>query len=482
MYADQECFVVDNNYISTVLRQIKDKNAKKLIEQELAAHIDDKTEYFKELGYDEESARQMAVEAMGDPDDTAIPLASLHDVKWYKKLEIYLGLCFAVSVIIVLRFFPYNFSYAHSTSDIVHYVTVDFISFIFFVSAFLLIRLSRIKRNELLVSLVTVTQLIGSVTAAIFTPTAYCIAKLFSSEHYVDFSEYVHNVFSYSYPKYDGTTTVIITVLPILFTLILTLYGTAVLFKIYFDRHGKSNLKHTKILRIFETVTSCVLALVFIIMTAGTAVAVSNFDELKNENMNIRKQMADFVITLDTDGEDFDGCFEKLSVMCEENDIPLNTQSTDPSVGNVYIANKQNTIIMTVNDIGSGFSITYARTDFATPYLPMCKSMLMKESDFDKYVGKCTLTKDVSMLYSYVNNFSLSDAGNQYTLENFIDDGFYYNAACINKYDDMIYFTFMINDSDDFRSVDMVFADNILDEIRFYNYNEIRFYNYNTQE
>lgn len=59
------------DYINEILEQIDSKQVQAEIEKELSAHIDDREEYYREIGYDSETAAQKAVERMGSPEAAA---------------------------------------------------------------------------------------------------------------------------------------------------------------------------------------------------------------------------------------------------------------------------------------------------------------------------------------------------------------------------------------------------------------------------
>ena len=53
-----------NSYLEKVENYIKNKSAKKQILSELEAHIEDKTDYYLDIGYEREEAEQKALEEM----------------------------------------------------------------------------------------------------------------------------------------------------------------------------------------------------------------------------------------------------------------------------------------------------------------------------------------------------------------------------------------------------------------------------------
>lgn len=80
-----------NDYINSVLEQIDDKTLRREIRKELSAHIDDREEYFKDCGYDDETAERMAVERMGPPKDAADGFSKVHN-KAHKIISVIFAL------------------------------------------------------------------------------------------------------------------------------------------------------------------------------------------------------------------------------------------------------------------------------------------------------------------------------------------------------------------------------------------------------
>lgn len=87
-------------YINTIIQQIHDKTARAEIELELMSHIDDREEYYREIGYDSDTAAEMAIERMGSPELAAEGLAKIH--KKYRKAPAVIA---AVNGIIVILLF-----------------------------------------------------------------------------------------------------------------------------------------------------------------------------------------------------------------------------------------------------------------------------------------------------------------------------------------------------------------------------------------
>ena len=65
-------------YITYALSQIDDDTVWCEIEKELSAHIDDREQYYREIGYDDETAAQKAMEHMGSPEAAADGFSKVH--------------------------------------------------------------------------------------------------------------------------------------------------------------------------------------------------------------------------------------------------------------------------------------------------------------------------------------------------------------------------------------------------------------------
>lgn len=86
-------------YLNRVAEKISNKKIKSEIVYELDVHIDERAQFYKEIGYTEEEAFEKAVEQMGDPDTAGISLARLHPKG---KIAITILLLFLLFTMIVL--------------------------------------------------------------------------------------------------------------------------------------------------------------------------------------------------------------------------------------------------------------------------------------------------------------------------------------------------------------------------------------------
>lgn len=66
------------DYINRVVVPISDEAVKLETAREIRAHLDERIEFYKEIGYDDETAEEKAVEDMGDPEPVGASLSRLH--------------------------------------------------------------------------------------------------------------------------------------------------------------------------------------------------------------------------------------------------------------------------------------------------------------------------------------------------------------------------------------------------------------------
>ena len=69
-------------YITRVLAPIEDADAQEEMALELSVHIDERIEFYKEIGYDDKTAEKKAVEDMGDPEPVGESLSRLYPKEW----------------------------------------------------------------------------------------------------------------------------------------------------------------------------------------------------------------------------------------------------------------------------------------------------------------------------------------------------------------------------------------------------------------
>ena len=92
-------------YINEVISKIENKKARREVEKELSAHIDDRISYYTDAGYDEETANIKAMEHMGEPENVGVQMASLYKkLRWY-EYSVLLPLLFFLFVTCFFQYF-----------------------------------------------------------------------------------------------------------------------------------------------------------------------------------------------------------------------------------------------------------------------------------------------------------------------------------------------------------------------------------------
>ena len=72
-------------YLNSVKRNIKNKKLHATICAELESHLQDSSDFYVEIGYDEETANRKALEDMGEPTTVGESMAKLHKLSGWQK-------------------------------------------------------------------------------------------------------------------------------------------------------------------------------------------------------------------------------------------------------------------------------------------------------------------------------------------------------------------------------------------------------------
>lgn len=75
-------------YLSEVTKKIFNTSAKEMVSGELEVHIDERTDYYKEIGYDDRASEEKAAEAMGEAETVAEQFAQLHNTFYNPVFDI----------------------------------------------------------------------------------------------------------------------------------------------------------------------------------------------------------------------------------------------------------------------------------------------------------------------------------------------------------------------------------------------------------
>ncbi|MDE6767282.1 MAG: hypothetical protein K2J35_03705, partial [Eubacterium sp.] len=161
-------------YIENVLKHIRNKTFTNAIRNELDAHITDRELFYRDCGYDNDTALQKAIEHMGNADNVGEQMNKLHTntkavIISILSLLIYIGgLIFAV--IDILNFMVI------STDPGEVYLYVFIASFITFASGTLCYTLSLKHRQQSLMTIFGIVNLIGMLSPFTFLAFGYSIA------------------------------------------------------------------------------------------------------------------------------------------------------------------------------------------------------------------------------------------------------------------------------------------------------------------
>lgn len=96
-------------YITEVTALIKNKTVRNDVKKELEAHIDDRTKYYLDAGYDEDVSVKRAVEMMGNPNEVAKSFEKLHN----NTLWIIISIASLFVYIIGLIYANFNYTFAY---------------------------------------------------------------------------------------------------------------------------------------------------------------------------------------------------------------------------------------------------------------------------------------------------------------------------------------------------------------------------------
>lgn len=87
-------------YMKTLLEQIRCKSARKLVEKEIREHILEQYEENLEEGMDETCAMEAAVEDMGSPVETGVALDAIHRPQMSWSMLVMIGVISFFSILI----------------------------------------------------------------------------------------------------------------------------------------------------------------------------------------------------------------------------------------------------------------------------------------------------------------------------------------------------------------------------------------------
>ena len=370
---------VKNDYLSVISKRIKDKNTQKQIYSELEGHIQDKIEYYKELGYSDDEAEKRAVEDMGEPDDAALPLRELHNGAG-RNLLIIISLIFFAAVAVV-PFFFHKFNYADSYYRAVyHLITVDFLS-VAVVAGYIFFLIKAFKmKNKLIPLFAAAALLISNFTGmAIFRPAAYSAVKIAAS----GIGGYFDSIFGYGI--FPENMKIPLAAGSYVIFAILLIWSVVQFVTVFMQERLYNTKKLNCFIRIFRRAVSVLLCLNLIVGTAGTVIAAVYLPQKRESLHKERLEMINEVINT------------PVGKITASNTTPPDSFNETVSYG----LGGNNTLTTM-----SGFGIYYARTDFDLPF-----------DVLENYVV------DSNLLYN--RRFE--------NLQEFFDEGLYGKALLVSK-------------------------------------------------
>jgi len=169
-----------NDYLNSILAQGLSKGKRAEIRREFESHLDEKTDWFIEIGFDEETASQKAVTEMGAPDEVREQLYEIHKEKTYKTVLLIVGL-FVFMIYAML----YGFMYANLDTADPPKVYQVLLSAIYMSFITLLLLRNREHRKVKTSIALSVYFLIAAVLSWPFSaptqPVFYALAEIFSA-------------------------------------------------------------------------------------------------------------------------------------------------------------------------------------------------------------------------------------------------------------------------------------------------------------
>ncbi|MCH5299709.1 MAG: hypothetical protein J1E56_00185 [Ruminococcus sp.] len=478
---------MNNKFIDEVKKHIKSKTAKQNIEDELSSHILDKIDYYVEIGYTRKQAEEMATEDMGDPEQTAVPLNSLHNIKWYKKREniisiilnaiLIIAVCYLHTALLYDNSFLSLFSLIYSPVpfNAIHYLYIDLISLAVFVLTIVTVISARNNRNKFIAGLTAVSVFMQIIFPP-YQPMFYSVAKVITS----GFSGYTDSIFSYAFIEENIKTFLSIGS----FVIALVLLGMCIyIFRgIYLQERGKSSKRLWTPYKIFKKILICFLSLNIVLISVSTAVAYANIDEKIAENNQMKKREIEFVVNTPIAEK---GIVELREDVENEGFAPLN--STDLYAN--YQSHADSSYIYAYCEPDSDVGLLAFAVTITSKLVPVNRDIYLNEPRFDIFKEKMILQdfgEDEDIYDSTINMLTLWTSTlktPEMSLTNFMNGELYQKAVSVDKttqngfneplynesginYED-IRFHFLL-ESNEYWSVTVVFTDGYLTNLQFW--------------
>ena len=262
---------MENIYIQKLVKQIKNKNAKIAIEEELYSHILDKADYYYELGYTHEEAMRKATEDMGNADDSAVPHNVLHSQKWYRLPQNWLIIGIMLIQSFVLLYIYQDMQYKDSINFGLHLIPFDFISLLFLCLNFFIIHIGRKQKNKTILFSVA-AELFYQVIFNPYQPLFYGLERTVSS----DYNNYVDSIFEHCAIPLESAQ--ILCTCSLVLISILLIYCGLSLIGIFAQERAYTQKHFWRPYKIFEAVVSAFIVLNLAFMSISTYYAYSDIE------------------------------------------------------------------------------------------------------------------------------------------------------------------------------------------------------------
>ena len=450
----------NSGYVKEVTKQINNKSAAALAEQELYSHILDKADYYMELGYSKEQAFEKANEAMGDPEQTAASLNGLHGTHWYKIAQNYFSLLLLIAELAVFIFFENFFNYS-SEAEIMHRISVDFISLVFLVSSFLLIRYAG-KHNNKFICLCTTAFLGFQLFDNMLEPALYAAAKIFTS----GFSGYTDSIYAYGLIQADIKG--FLSDASFVMVWILLIYCILSLWGILYRERGVPLGRLFKPGKFVATALCVILAVNTAVMLCCCAVAYISIDDKISKNQALRSSAIDFVLNTDI-SKDLESIEKAIS---ERGFSPVEKQENKLDFYSQYVYSKGNTQLVLLDDATGSTSMIFAVMSARSNFCLLNENLGIDQSIADEFAEKMTQVKLFTTESAEFMPVTYTSEEDVITLDEFLDKGFYKNAHTITKDFNCedgsinIHFVFLLENSQ-YKTVDFNFENDRLTNLHF---------------
>ena len=422
---------MQNEYLDKVSALLKNKRAKAQILPELESHIAEKIDYYRGIGYDEEESQKRALEEMGDPEETALSLNSLHNEKWYKIPFNIISVLILVAIGAILLICPQKFAYCDIYYNVVHDVVFDLLSLGIFSAYVVLLVLARRFRSKFVpiaIAVFLILQIITSlliaynttefgssyyaglegliphlyasfssvryiapsplrVITSVFQPFLYGIFTLFTKGP----STYIDSLFGYAYISDSYSTA--FTVGTVLIYALLIIWSVFSFVNVARGERMKNTKKLNRTLKIGGRITAVFTAVCVIVTSVSTALAYSVIDYKISENQLVREQMINCAANIDLFGKSPDEIADEMKKIKMGN-LPNDEYrlehsyyyGKDSDYSPLFGYCKDNNFIELNYDNGgyNFFAIMYATTTFGINS-PLNKYLYVKTEDFEEF-------------------------------------------------------------------------------------------------